>query len=133
MAKRTNRDQGLVLEEDVVYNGTAISVGNPHFVTFVDDVDALDLEKLKLFGTLGRNGINVIACAQGASETNISFVVDSKSLRKSLNVIHVSFFLSEYQVLHLFICGVGTVGGSLVEQIRYQQQNLMMDNGLNSM
>ena len=39
-------DQGLVLEEDVVYNGTAISVGNPHFVTFVDDVDALELEKL---------------------------------------------------------------------------------------
>ena len=64
--------------------------------------------------TLGRNGINVIACAQGASETNISFVVDSKSLRKSLNVIHDSFFLSEYQVLNLFICGIGTVGGSLV-------------------
>ena len=78
----------------------------------------------KLFGTLGRNGINVIACAQGASETNISFVVDSKSLRKSLNVIHDSFFLSEYQVLNLFICGVGTVGGSLVEQ------KLMMENGL---
>ena len=84
----------------------------------------------KLFGTLGRNGINVIACAQGASETNISFVVDSKSLRKSLNVIHDSFFLSEYQVLNLFICGVGTVGGSLVEQIRCQQQKLMMENGL---
>ena len=80
----------------------------------------------KLFGTLGRNGINVIACAQGASETNISFVVDSKSL----NVIHDSFFLSEYQVLNLFICGVGTVGGSLVEQIRCQQQKLMMENGL---
>ena len=84
----------------------------------------------KLFGTLGRNGINVIACAQGASETNISFVVDSKSLRKSLNVIHDSFFLSEYQVLNLFICGVGTVGGSLVEQISCQQQKLMMENGL---
>lgn len=84
----------------------------------------------KLFGTLGRNGINVIACAQGASETNISFVVDSKSLRKSLNVIHDSFFLSEYQVLNLFICGVGTVGGSLVEQIRSQQQKLMVENGL---
>lgn len=55
----------------------------------------------KLFGTLGRNGISVIACAQGASETNISFVVESKSLRKSLNVIHDSFFLSEYQVLNL--------------------------------
>ena len=84
----------------------------------------------KLFGTLGRNGINVIACAQGASETNISFVVDAKSLRKSLNVIHDSFFLSEYQVLNLFICGIGTVGGSLVEQIRCQQQKLMMENGL---
>ncbi len=84
----------------------------------------------KLFGTLGRNGINVIACAQGASETNISFVVDSKSLRKSLNVIHDSFFLSEYQVLNLFICGIGTVGGSLIQQIHSQRQKLMQENGL---
>ena len=84
----------------------------------------------KLFGTLGRNGISVIACAQGASETNISFVVEAKSLRKSLNVIHDSFFLSEYQVLNLFICGTGTVGGSLIEQIRCQQQKLMQERGL---
>lgn len=84
----------------------------------------------KLFGTLGRNGINVIACAQGASETNISFVIDGRHLRKALNVIHDSFFLSEYQVLNLFICGVGTVGGSLIEQIRCQQSNLMEQNGL---
>lgn len=84
----------------------------------------------KLFGTLGRNGINVIACAQGASETNISFVVEGKSLRKSLNVIHDSFFLSEYQVLNLFICGIGTVGGRLIEQIRSQRQKLMQENGL---
>ena len=84
----------------------------------------------KLFGTLGRNGINVIACAQGASETNISFVVDSRYLRKSLNVIHDSFFLSEYQVLNLFICGIGTVGGKLIEQIRSQRQRLMQENGL---
>ncbi|MDY3898580.1 MAG: aspartate kinase, partial [Prevotella sp.] len=61
----------------------------------------------KLFGTLGRSGISVIACAQGASETNISFVVDGRYLRKSLNVLHDSFFLSEYKVLNLFICGVG--------------------------
>lgn len=84
----------------------------------------------KLFGTLGRDGINVIACAQGASETNISFVVDSKQLRKSLNVIHDSFFLSEYQVLNLFICGHGTVGGSLIKQISLQQKKLMNENGL---
>ena len=84
----------------------------------------------KLFGTLGRNGINVIACAQGASETNISFVIDAKFLRKTLNVIHDSFFLSEYQVLNLFISGIGTVGGSLIEQIRCQQKNLVQQNGL---
>ena len=84
----------------------------------------------KLFGTLGRNGISVIACAQGASETNISFVVESKSLRKTLNVIHDSFFLSEYQVLNLFICGVGTVGSSLIEQIASQREKLMKERGL---
>jgi aspartokinase/homoserine dehydrogenase 1 len=84
----------------------------------------------KLFGVLGRNGINVIACAQGASETNISFVVQKESLRKSLNVIHDSFFLSEYQVLNLFICGVGTVGSSLLEQIRRQREKLMHESSL---
>ncbi|MCD8282765.1 MAG: bifunctional aspartate kinase/homoserine dehydrogenase I [Prevotella sp.] len=78
----------------------------------------------KLFGTLGRSGISVIACAQGASETNISFVVSERFLRKSLNVIHDSFFLSEYNVLNLFICGTGTVGGKLIEQIRSQYEEL---------
>ena len=84
----------------------------------------------KLFGTLGRSGISVIACAQGASETNISFVVDGKYLRKSLNVLHDSFFLSEYQVLNLFICGVGTVGGKLIEQIREQYEELKKHRSL---
>ena len=84
----------------------------------------------KLFGTLGRSGISVIACAQGASETNISFVINARYLRKSLNVIHDSFFLSEYNVLNLFICGVGTVGGKLIEQIRSQYEQLKEHNRL---
>lgn len=84
----------------------------------------------KLFGTLGRSGISVIACAQGASETNISFVVHGDYLRKSLNVIHDSFFLSEFKELNLFICGVGTVGGMLIEQIRSQQEKLMQTHRL---
>lgn len=84
----------------------------------------------KLFGTLGRNGINVIALAQGASETNISFVIKVDSLRKALNVIHDSFFLSEYQVLNLFLTGIGLVGGSLIEQIRAQQTELLRNNAL---
>lgn len=84
----------------------------------------------KLFGALGKSGINVVACAQGASETNISFVTDRSSLRKALNVIHDSFFLSEYQVVNLFLVGIGTVGGSLLDQIRMQQPKLMAQNGL---
>ena len=84
----------------------------------------------KLFGTLGRNGINVIACTQGASETNISVVVTLESLPKAINVIHDSFFLSEYQVLNIFVAGVGQVGRDLLEQIRLQRRTLMADNGL---
>ena len=84
----------------------------------------------KLFGTLGRSGISVIACAQGASETNISFVINGMYLRKSLNVLHDSFFLSEYNVLNLFICGVGTVGSKLIEQIRSQHDELKQNRRL---
>ncbi|WP_288319053.1 bifunctional aspartate kinase/homoserine dehydrogenase I [Xylanibacter caecicola] len=84
----------------------------------------------KLFGTLGRSGISVIACAQGASETNISFVVEKEFLRKSLNVLHDSFFLSEYNVLNLFICGVGTVGSKLIEQIKAQHDELKQNRRL---
>ena len=84
----------------------------------------------KLFSVLGRNGISIIACAQGTEEHNISFVVDRRFLRKSLNVIHDSFFLSEYQELNVFICGIGTVGGNLLEQIAAQREKLMKENNL---
>jgi len=84
----------------------------------------------KLFGTLGRSGISVIACAQGASETNISFVIEGRYLRKALNVLHDSFFLSEFNVLNLFICGVGTVGSKLIEQIRNQYEELKQNRRL---
>lgn len=84
----------------------------------------------KLFGTLGRNGISVISFAQGAKETNISFVVHGDSLRKSLNVIHDSFFLSEYKEINLFVCGVGVVGGMLLEQIGSQRDTLLRTHRL---
>ncbi len=84
----------------------------------------------RLFTILGRNGIGVLACAQGSSDYNISMVVEKKYLRKSLNVIHDSFFLSEYQELNLFICGIGTVGGKLISQIRSQRERLMRERNL---
>ena len=84
----------------------------------------------KLFNTLGRNGISVIACAQGASETNISFVIEHNNLRKALNVIHDSFFLSDTQVLNLFVVGIGNVGRNLLSQIHAQQANLLENKAL---
>lgn len=84
----------------------------------------------RLFATLGKSGISVIACAQGASEVNISFVIKNKHLRKALNSIHDSFFLSDYKVLNLFIVGIGTVGGNLIDQIRQQQPKLMKQYSL---
>lgn len=84
----------------------------------------------RLFATLGKSGISVIACAQGASEVNISFVIKNKHLRKALNSIHDSFFLSDYKVLNLFIVGIGTVGGNMIEQIRQQQPKLMKQYSL---
>ena len=84
----------------------------------------------KLFTTLGRNGIRVIALAQGAAQTNISLIVERSQLRKSLGVIHDSFFLSEYQELNLFLCGIGTVGSRLIGQIARQRNRLMQERGL---
>ena len=84
----------------------------------------------KLFGTLGRNGISVIAFAQGAKETNISFVVPAQLLSKTMNVLHDSFFLSENKVLNIFICGVGTVGAQLIEQIQQQYSTLLQQQHL---
>jgi len=84
----------------------------------------------KLFGALGRSGINVIAIAQGASETNISFVIESAVLRKTLNVLHEVFFLSEFQELNIFLVGIGTVGGGLLDQIMLQQPKLQKQNNI---
>uniref|UniRef100_Q3AUA5 Homoserine dehydrogenase / aspartate kinase n=1 Tax=Chlorobium chlorochromatii (strain CaD3) TaxID=340177 RepID=Q3AUA5_CHLCH len=77
----------------------------------------------QLFETLGKNGINVVAVAQGANEMNISLVVESHDEEKALNCIHESFFLSQSKV-HLFIAGSGTIAKSLLGQIHGHRQNL---------
>ncbi len=84
----------------------------------------------RLFNTLSRNGINVIACAQGASERNMSIVIRKENLHKALSVIHDSFFLSQTQVLNLFIVGIGNVGRHLLSQIQSQSENLLKDKSL---
>lgn len=78
-----------------------------------------------LFKSLGRNGISVIATAQGSSELNISVVIEEQSLKKALNVIHEGFFLSGYRELHLYLAGLGNVGKKLLLQLQNQQEKLM--------
>ncbi len=85
----------------------------------------------KLFSTIGKSGINIIAIAQGASELNISWVVKNDELRKTLNVVHESFFLSENIELNVFLMGIGTVGGNLLQQIGQQKERLLRDKHLN--
>lgn len=83
-----------------------------------------------LFRSLGRNGISVIATAQGSSELNISVVIKSENLKKALNVIHDGFFLSTYKEINLFIAGTGLVGSSLLNQLHKQQDILFRDHSL---
>jgi len=85
----------------------------------------------KLFSVLGKNGINVVATAQGSSELNISVVISKSDLSKALNAIHGVFFQSETRSLNLFIVGVGLIGGTLLGQIRNQTKYLQEEKLLN--
>ena len=78
----------------------------------------------KMFGALGRNGVNVRAIAQGSSERNISAVISTADVRKALNVLHEEFFETTYKQVNLFITGTGNVGGKLLAQLKQQQQYL---------
>lgn len=84
----------------------------------------------RLFQALGRNGINVIAIAQGSSERNISVVINRKDESKALNAIHEAFFLSDTKTLNLFIVGTGLVGSTLIGQIKEQSDFLLKERSL---
>ena len=84
----------------------------------------------KLFSTLGNNNINIRAIAQGASERNISIIIDEKDNTKALNSLHEAFFENNCKNLHLFITGVGNVGSNLIRQISDQKKSLEETLGL---
>ena len=79
----------------------------------------------KMFGNLGRNGVNVRAIAQGSSERNISAVISTHDVKKAINVLHEEFFETVYKEVNLFVAGVGNVGGKLLAQIQQQQKYLL--------
>ena len=84
----------------------------------------------KMFGVLGRNGINVRAIAQGSSEKNISAVIATQDVKKAINVLHEEFFETSYKQVNVYVAGAGNVGGKLIDQIKkqvpYLQQHLRL-------
>lgn len=78
----------------------------------------------KMFGAIGRNGVNVRAIAQGSSERNISAVISTADVKKAINVLHEEFFETTYKQVNLFVAGTGNVGGKLMAQLKQQQQYL---------
>ncbi|MFN8414720.1 MAG: bifunctional aspartate kinase/homoserine dehydrogenase I [Cytophagaceae bacterium] len=84
----------------------------------------------KLFGALGKNGINVVAIAQGSSEINLSVVIPKTDLTKALNIIHESFFISDTKDMNVFIVGVGLIGSTLIKQIQKQASYLSKEKNI---
>ncbi len=85
----------------------------------------------KLFTSLGREGINIMAIAQGSSECNISFVVNKSDEIKALNLIHDAFFLSAYKDINIFMIGIGVIGGTLLDQLKSQVNKLKKNLQIN--
>jgi aspartokinase/homoserine dehydrogenase 1 len=84
----------------------------------------------KVFNSLGRNGINISAIAQGSSERNISVVISKQDEAKALNVLHDAFFLSSVKTANIFVIGPGKVGTTVIEHINQQQNYLKKEYGL---
>jgi len=84
----------------------------------------------RLFETLGRNGINIVALAQGSSELNISVVIDKKYETKALNAVHDAFFSPERKTLNIFLVGTGLVGSTLLKQFGEQKNFLEREHRL---
>ncbi|MFM1835998.1 MAG: Aspartate kinase, partial [Bacteroidota bacterium] len=84
----------------------------------------------RLFSVLGKNGINIVATAQGSSELNISVVIEKKDLSKALNVIHETFFFSQIKTLNLYLVGAGLIGKTLLNQLVGQERYLEKYKGL---
>src|SRR5688500_5452231 len=79
----------------------------------------------RMFSSMGRNGVNIRAIAQGSSEKNISAVIATRDVRKAINVLHEEFFETTYKQVNLFVTGVGNVGAKLLDQLRQQTRFLL--------
>jgi aspartokinase/homoserine dehydrogenase 1 len=78
----------------------------------------------RMFRALGNNNVNVKAIAQGASEKNITAVIDSKDIKKAINTLHEAFFEAQIKKIHLFVTGIGNVGSKFLEQVHQQRDFL---------
>ena len=84
----------------------------------------------RMFSALGKNGINIVAIAQGSSERNISVVIQQLDVAKALNVLHDAFFLSDRKTVNIFLAGTGLIGKALLKQVTEQFKKLSEENKL---
>lgn len=130
-----NAEKAMLAVDEAFEREIAQGIIDPLFVEKELSIVALVGENMKshpgisgrMFGTFGRNGINVRAIAQGSSERNISAVISTNDVRKAVNVLHEEFFETAYKQLNLFIAGAGNVGKRLLAQLQQQQAFLMQD------
>lgn len=129
----SNAERAMLAVDEAFEREIALGIVDPLFVEKDLSIVALVGENMKshpgisgkMFGTFGRNGINVRAIAQGSSERNISAVISTADVRKAVNVLHEEFFETSYKQINLFVAGVGNVGKRLIAQIKQQQAFLM--------
>ena len=130
--KQAKKDEAIAAVEDEFKS--EIEQSFIQTVGVLDDVNIIaivgqNMRKIpgvagRLFGALGKEGVNVVAIAQGSSELNISFAINAADERKALNLIHDSFFLSNLKTVNVFMVGVGLIGGTLLKQISEQEESL---------
>jgi aspartokinase/homoserine dehydrogenase 1 len=119
------------IEEEFAPEITASNIDNPVTKTGLSIIAVVGSKMKstsgisgKFFHALGRNGINVVAIAQGSSELNISAVIERQDEAKALNAVHEAFFHATVRTVNLFLMGMGNIGGTLLEQIASHQKTL---------
>ncbi|MFZ9300049.1 MAG: bifunctional aspartate kinase/homoserine dehydrogenase I [Chitinophagaceae bacterium] len=129
----SSAEKAMLAIDEAFEREIALGIIDPLFIEKELSIVALVGENMKshpgisgkMFGTFGRNGINVRAIAQGSSERNISAVISTDDVRKAVNVLHEEFFETSFKQINLFIAGVGNVGKRLLAQIKQQHAFLM--------
>jgi bifunctional aspartokinase / homoserine dehydrogenase 1 len=124
-------DQEFSLEHGAGLIESVVITSNVSVIAVVgDNMHEMPGVSGRFFGALGRNGVNIIAIAQGSSELNITCLIHREDEGKALTAIHDEFFLSHVASINLFLVGIGLIGKALIQQIKQQVEHLRREFNL---